>query len=289
MMDFIREISEARMTRDHHNIKTLTYSDVCERLYLTMLCLEVMRLYPNYTPFVRSYAQKSLSTYKLYKPEGTDLHNFLYFLQGGDKALGKLKNPGAAKRQQAMSGLPIKDTIIYIKALSNGNDPRFPQQTFIRLENGLNIQNNEYKTIRRYLSQFRKEHSTVQKNVVTKLLFAARAKLRNSDIIDDFSEFVAKRDLESNTVSDTEPTVSTPDLSSPGSSIIFYARLLSKPSFALLNGFLNAVRNNRIPTLKQIEAYSPIIQMVDDIVKAGPAYINMLKVVHNRAKNNTES
>ena len=81
MMEFIREITEARMTRDGTTVKTLTYSDICERLYLTMLCLEVMRQYPNYTSFVRNYAKKSQSTYKLYKPEGTDLHNFLYFLQ----------------------------------------------------------------------------------------------------------------------------------------------------------------------------------------------------------------
>ena len=286
MMDFIRDISEARMTHDQNNVRSLTYSDVCERLYLTMLCLEVMRQFPNYTAFVRSYARKSQSTFKLYKPEGTDLHNFIYYLQGDEKALSKLKNPGAARRQQAMSALPAKDIIQYIKALATGNEPRFPTQTFIRIENGLNIQNNDYKTIRRYLSQFRKEHSSVQKNVVTKLLFAARAKLRNSDIIDDFSEFVAKRDLESNTVSDTEPIVSTPDISSPASSIVFYQRLIHKPSFALLNGFLNAIRNKRIPTLKQIESYTPIIQMIDDIVKAGPAYTNMLKVLHKRAKNN---
>ena len=285
MMDFIKEISEARMTRDQQNMTSLTYSDVGERMYLTLLCLEVMRHYPNYTPFVRNYAKKSQSVAKTFKVGATDLHNFLYFLQGDEQAIGKLKNPGAAKRQQAMSALPIKDIMSYITSLANGNSPTFPQQTFIRIENGLHINNKDYKIIRRYLSRFRDEHSSIQTNVVTKLLFAVRSKLRSSDIIDDFEQFVSKRDLESNKVTDTEPVISTPDISAPGSSIVYYARLLHKPSYALLNGFLNAARNRRIPTIKQLETYLPIIQMIDDIVKAGPAYVNMLKVVHKRAKN----
>jgi|GEM_PF-5405668 len=33
-----------------------------------------------------------------------------------------------------------------------------------------------------------------------------------------------------------------------------------------------------------VSAYLPVIQMIDDIVKAGPVYIEQLKVLHQRAK-----
>ena len=32
------------------------------------------------------------------------------------------------------------------------------------------------------------------------------------------------------------------------------------------------------------QAYAPIMRIIDDIVKAGPGYVNLLKQVHNRAK-----
>jgi hypothetical protein len=33
-----------------------------------------------------------------------------------------------------------------------------------------------------------------------------------------------------------------------------------------------------------VQAYLPAIEMIDDIVKAGPGYIQMLRALQNRAK-----
>ena len=81
------------------------------------------------------------------------------------------------------------------------------------MENGLDIKNTEYKNIRRSLGKLEdSSRIKTQKVLATKLLYALRAKLRNSDIIDDFSTLVAIKDLESDRVKDQEPTVSTPDM-----------------------------------------------------------------------------
>ena len=32
------------------------------------------------------------------------------------------------------------------------------------------------------------------------------------------------------------------------------------------------------------QAYAPVMRIVNDIIKAGPGYVNLLKQVHNRAK-----
>jgi hypothetical protein len=32
------------------------------------------------------------------------------------------------------------------------------------------------------------------------------------------------------------------------------------------------------------QAYAPIMRIIDDIIKAGPGYVNLLKQVHNRAR-----
>ena len=116
------------------------------------------------------------------------------------------------------------------------------------------------------------------------MLFAARAKLRSSDLIDDFSKFVAKFDLESNWVNDPEPTISKPDLSTKDPDYIYY-RLLAKPeNLLLVKGFLQLMSDGKPIPANMVKAYAPIAKVVDDIVKGGPSYINMLKSIQKRAK-----
>ena len=80
-MDFIKELHEARLTRNDHNIKTLTYTDCCERLYLTALILELLRKYPQGKATVKTYASKTVGKedYKQFRMYATDLYNFIYF------------------------------------------------------------------------------------------------------------------------------------------------------------------------------------------------------------------
>ena len=42
-LEFLEEIYEARMTRNSMDQRQLTYTDCCERLYLSLLVLEVLR------------------------------------------------------------------------------------------------------------------------------------------------------------------------------------------------------------------------------------------------------
>ena len=54
-LDFIEEIYEARMTRNSSDVKKLTYNDCCEKLYLSLLVLELLRKYPRYVPIAMAY------------------------------------------------------------------------------------------------------------------------------------------------------------------------------------------------------------------------------------------
>ena len=54
-MEFIKEITEARMTRDSSNQRVLTYTDCCERTYLSLLALDFMRNLQYYTAILQPY------------------------------------------------------------------------------------------------------------------------------------------------------------------------------------------------------------------------------------------
>ena len=48
--------------------------------------------------------------------------------------------------------------------------------------------------------------------------------------------------------------------------------------------FLNLAKQGKSVPSQFVQGYVPAVKMLDDIVKAGPAYINLLRALHQRAK-----
>lgn len=285
-MDFIRGLEEARLTKDSSNLRSLTYTDCCERLYLTLLCLELLRQYPRYTNIAQAYAGKTLGkeTYSQFRAFSTDLYNFVYFVVGDDNALNKLKNPGAAKQARSTVTLPLFALNRYLRSLSTGTVPANITQEFIKLESSLKITNSDYKIIRRNITRFDKLNTREKKAIVTKLLFACRAKLRSSDIIDDLSALAAEKDLESPRVRDTEPTISTPDITVTARELALYRQLVGMEKVMMAKKFIEFAKQGRSMPAQMVQAYLPIIEMIDDIVDGGQGYVKYLQNLHQRAK-----
>ena len=283
---FIKEIHEARMTKDDHNSRKLTYSDCCERLYLMLLALETMRQFPDYKSAVQSYANKTkgFELYKFYRIMGTDLYNFIYFIVGSDTAQDKLKDPAAAKALKKTTNVPIRDLNRYINELAQGKEPSLVSALFIKLEQALKITNNDYKDIRRNLSDWDKLTRSDKRTLATRLIYAVRAKLRSSDITDDFEKWAAIKNMEKDNVPDPEPTISKPDIDISTNNIVLYRYLVGNDKLMLTRKFLELARDGRGIPSPMVEAYLPIIELVDDLVKAGPAYIQQLRALHKRAK-----
>ena len=68
------------------------------------------------------------------------------------------------------------------------------------------------KAIRRDITNYGRLSERARKKAVTKLLFAARAKLRNSDIIEHLERLAIDKDLETGLIRDREPKISKPDI-----------------------------------------------------------------------------
>ena len=52
--------------------------------------------------------------------------------------------------------------------------------------------------------------------------------------------------------------------------------------------FLELAKDGKSVPSNLVQAYLPAIQTLDNIVKSGPAFIQMLRVLENRAKNSTK-
>lgn len=66
--------------------------------------------------------------------------------------------------------------------------------------------------------------------------------------------------------------------------LALYSLLVDKDKLMLVKNFVELARLGKSIPSPMVKAYQPIIEMIDDIVTAGPGYVQMLKVLHKRAK-----
>lgn len=285
-MNFIKDLKEARMLRDKNDQLSLTYADAKEKTYLILLILETMRNFKSFKSIAAAYSRKTIryDNYKHFRPESTDLHNLIYFVVGDEAALDRLKNPGEAKKQRKVTTVPQMALTRYIRNISNLSDTHTSDSTFMnQLESSLKIQNSDYKTLRRNIMNLNRLDNAEVKKTITRLMFAARAKLSDSDLMSDFSKLVAFNNLEDNRYQSPELEVpAVGDVSMEDAKN--YRFLVNVNQVPFVSRFVGLARAGKSVMGTYVSAYAPIINMIDDIVKAGPVYIEQLKVLHQRAK-----
>lgn len=70
--------------------------------------------------------------------------------------------------------------------------------------------------------------------------------------------------------------------------VALYGYLVGLENAMRATKFVEHVEEGRIPPKQFVEGYSPIVEMIDDIVLGGTAYIQQLRALHKRAKTNSK-
>jgi len=283
---FIKNLHEGRMTRDSNDARKLTYTDCKRNLYLTMLCVELLRQFPATAETVMQYARRSSGyrNYSKFRPASTDMYNFMYYVNGDANAVSVLKDPKAAARERLSTNVPKTQIHYYIKTIGSGQPPSNVMQTFTSMERAFNITDSSYKATRRRIVNFADLNTMDRKVAVTTLLLAARTHLRASDIIDDLSKAVAKYNLETSSVRDNNPTISDPDIGFQDKDLLLYRYIVGTKNLAQTKLFLKKAQNGESIPSTAVKAYQPAVKMVNDIVQAGPGFVQQLRLLHNRSK-----
>ena len=66
--------------------------------------------------------------------------------------------------------------------------------------------------------------------------------------------------------------------------IAMYRFLVEPKNLILIKNFLELSKQGKTVPAPMVKAYLPIIEMIDDIVTAGPRFTQLLKILHSRAK-----
>ena len=97
------------------------------------------------------------------------------------------------------------------------------------------------------------------------------------------------QDLEIFKVTDPEPKVSVPDVDVTGKDLGGYRYLVGAKNLLLTKKFLELAKDNKSIPANVVQAYIPAIATIDNIVKAGPGFVQMLRTLENRAKKHPKS
>ena len=111
---------------------------------------------------------------------------------------------------------------------------------------------------------------------------ALKSKLSGTDLQRKAQEFADKQKLELDNVIDAERSVPGVELTPDEMSA--YRILVGASNVRRAKVAADMIRQGRAVPAPIMQAYAPVVRMIDDIAKGGYSYVRLLQSIHDRAK-----
>ena len=275
---FLKYVSEGRIVRRQSDLQRYTFQEITERIYLSFLALTLLRNFQQTLGFTKSYARDTLAygSFDRVRPTSNDLHNMLAVVAGDPEITKKLANKNAAMALRQRQTVPVLAIRRYLRDFKNSF------QFLSNLESALGIGNLDYKNLRRAISDYANLDARRKKLTTTRLLQALKAKLSGTDLQRKAQEFADKQKLELDNVVDAERTVPGAELTPD--EMTGYRVLVGASNVRRAKVAADMIRQGRAVPAPVMQAYAPVVRMIDDIVKGGYSFVRLLQNIHDRAK-----
>ena len=275
---FLKYVSEGRVVRRQSDLQRYTFQEITERIYLSFLTLTLLRNFSQTLGFVKTYATNTLSygNFDRVRTTSNDLHNMLAVVAGDPIITQKLSNKNAAMAIRQRQTVPTLAIRRYLR------DFKGSYAFLTSLESSLGITNIDYKNLRRAISDYASLDTRRKKATTTRLLQALKAKLPGTDLQRKAQEFADKQKLELDNVIDAERSV--PGATLTPDELSGYRLLVGPANVRRAKIAADMVRQGKAVPAPVMQAYAPVIKMIDDIVKGGFTYVKLLQTIRDRAK-----
>ena len=275
---FLKYVSEGRVVRRQSDLQRYTFQEITERIYLSFLTLTLLRNFSQTLGFVKTYATSTLSygNFDRVRTTSNDLHNMLAVVAGDPSITQKLSNKNAAMAIRQRQTVPTLAIRRYLR------DFKGSYAFLTSLESSLGITNIDYKNLRRAISDYASLDTRRKKATTTRLLQALKAKLPGTDLQRKAQEFADKQKLELDNVIDAERSV--PGATLTPDELSGYRLLVGPANVRRAKIAADMVRQGKAVPAPVMQAYAPVIKMIDDIVKGGFTYVKLLQTIRDRAK-----
>jgi len=276
---FLQYVSEGRVVRRQSDLQRYTFQEITERIYLSFLTLTLLKNFAQTQGFVKQYATNTLAygSFDRVRSTSNDLHNMMAVVAGDPEITKKLANKNAAMALRQRQTVPVLAIRRYLRDFRNS------YSFLTSLETALGITNADYKNLRRAISDYNKLDTRRKKATTTRLLQALKAKLSGTDLQRKAQEFADKQKLELDNVIDAERTVPGADMTPD--ELTGYRVLVGASNVRRAKIAADMVKQGKSVPAPVMQAYVPVIKMVDDIVKGGYTFVKLLQTIHDRARN----
>ena len=149
----------------------------------------------------------------------------------------------------------------------------------------MGISNADYKNLRRAISDYAQLDTRRKKATTTRLLQALKAKLSGTDLQRKAQEFADKQKLELDNVIDAERSVDAPLGDMTPDEMTGYRVLVGASNVRRAKIAADMVKQGKAVPAPVMQAYAPVVRMIDDIVKGGYTFVKLVQSIHERAKN----
>jgi hypothetical protein len=200
----------------------------------------------------------------------------LAVVAGDPSITQKLANKNTAMAQRQRQSVPVLAIRRYLK------DFRNPFEFLSKLESALNIANADYRNLRRAISDYSQLDNKRKKATTTRLLQALKAKLSGTDLQRKAQEFADKQKLELDNVIDAERTV--PGVDMTPDELSAYRLLVGSNNVRRAKIAAQMIKQGRAVPAPILQAYAPVVKMIDDIAQGGYSFVRLLQSIHDRAK-----
>lgn len=200
---FIGELNESKMFRTKSQLESSDLRSNLDFAFLNLLTLHTM--YQDYStaPQAQAYAKRTLMAgggqFKNYKTNGTDLYQALHSI-----STGKYMSNDKAGIQAGKVNIPEMKIKQYLTQMAAGREIVSPQNFFMQLERGLDIQNSNYRSVRRIVSDWRAADTAQRGLASTRLLQYYRTNAIKSELFPGFQAMTRNNGLEIKNIRNAE-------------------------------------------------------------------------------------
>ena len=190
---FIGDIMESRMFRSKSKVTGADARDMADFAMLNMLALYILSNENDFAVAAQDYAQRTMTygNFNTFRAGGTDLNIALTAIKNsmaddGDK--NKLQN-----QRLKFNDVKIK---AFLNTLKMGRPPAGVNSFFMRIERDLDIQNSNYRSIRRLVQDWPRLNKMQKQLVITRMLQYFRVHALRSELYSYIRDLSRSQGLE---------------------------------------------------------------------------------------------
>jgi len=183
---FVRDLTESKMFRSRQHLDTTPINSVANTALMQMLTLHIMYSDYNTAPLAKEYARRTIASgtnFKQFRQGATDLYHTLNKVTTGDTS-----TPAATIKSNKIK-LPEPQIKQYLTQMASGKPVTGAENMLLRLERGLDIQEPNYRNLRRLAASWEDLPAGQRQLLSTRMLQYYRTNAIRSDLYKPFQTY----------------------------------------------------------------------------------------------------